>query len=193
MPRAKKKVTSRNSRVSRSKKVSKNNSQRADDKKLKGKPFWVIMRLAASFLFIWPFLDKTFGFGLTTKVANAWINGGSPIAGFLTHGTSGPLAGIFQSMAGSGFVSWLFMLGLLFVGLTMLLGIGMKLGAIVGTAMLFLMYIAALPTENNPFLDEHWFYAFALIASALTHSGNYFGLGKWWSNLKFVKKCKILE
>ncbi len=157
------------------------------------KYFWTVLRISIGFIFLWPFLDKTFGFGISTAAKDAWINGGSPTAGFLLHGTTGPLASIFHSLASSSLVSWLFMLGLLFVGLTMILGIGLKLSAITGTVMLTLMWLAELPITTNPFMDYHWFYAYALIASALTKSGNYFGLGKWWSEFKFVKKCPILE
>jgi len=180
MPRAKKKVMNRRNSA------KKENAPR-------WKYFWTVLRISIGFIFLWPFIDKTFGFGISTSAANAWINGGSPTAGFLLHGTTGPLASIFQSMASSHFVEWLFMLGLLFVGLTMIFGIGLRLSAIVGTVMLTLMWLAELPITTNPFMDYHWFYAYALIASALTKAGNYFGFGKWWTNLKFVKKCPILE
>jgi thiosulfate dehydrogenase [quinone] large subunit len=180
MPRAKKTVK-KNSRV----------PEKSKDPKWKY--FWTVLRISTGFIFLWPFLDKLFGFGISTAPGKAWINGVSPVSGFLVHGTTGPFAGIFQSMANSSLVAWLFMLGLLFVGLTMILGIKMKLGAITGTVMLFLMWLAELPITTNPFLDEHWFFAFALIASTLTHSGDYFGLGKWWKGLKVVKKYPILE
>ncbi len=157
------------------------------------KYFWTVLRVSIGFIFLWGFFDKLFGLGFNTAKANAWIYGGSPTAGFLAHAVQGPFAGIFHAMASSNFVAWIFMLGLLFVGLTMILGIGLKLSAIVGTVMLFLMWAALLLPADNPFMDYHWFFAYALIASALTKAGNYFGLGKWWSRFKFVKKCPILE
>jgi len=160
---------------------------------VKWKYFWTILRISTGFIFLWPFIDKTFGLGISTAAKNAWINGGSPTAGFLLHATQGPFANIFHSLASSSLVSWLFMLGLFFVGITMILGISLRLSAIVGTTMLTLMWLSMLPPSDNPFMDYHWFYAFALIASALTNSGNHFGLGKWWSKLKFVKKNPILK
>lgn len=162
-------------------------------KEPKWKYFWTVLRISVGFIFMWPFLDKLFGFGISTAPGKAWINGVSPVSGFLAHGTTGPFAGIFQSMANSSLVSWLFMLGLLFVGLTMMLGFGLRLSAIVGTAMLLLMWLAELPITANPFLDEHWFFAFALIGSALTNAGDYFGIGRWWKKFRFVRKCPILE
>ena len=181
MPRAKKKVMNRRS------------SAKTNSEKVRWKYFWTVLRISIGFIFLWPFLDKLFGFGISTTAANSWINGGSPTAGFLLHSTTGPFASIFQSMASSHLVEWLFMLGLFFVGITMILGIGLRISAIAGSIMMALMWLSELPIATNPFLDYHWFYAYALIASALTKAGNYFGLGKWWSKLKFVKKCPILE
>ncbi len=157
------------------------------------KYFWAVVRISVGFIFLWAFFDKLFGLSFGTIPAKAWIRGGSPTAGFLAHATQGPFVSIFHSLASSGLVSWLFMLGLLFVGLTMILGIGMRLGAIAGTAMLFFIWLSLLPPSNNPFMDYHWFFAFALIASVITKAGNYCGLGKYWSSLEIVKKYPILE
>src|SRR6478672_9186004 len=50
------------------------------------------LRLALGIEFLWAFLDKTFGLGYATPTARAWINGGSPTKGFLSHVSSGPLS-----------------------------------------------------------------------------------------------------
>jgi thiosulfate dehydrogenase [quinone] large subunit len=60
-------------------------------------------------IFLWAFFDKLLGLGFATKAENAWINGGSPTSGFLLHGTKGPFAEFFQSLAGIPTVDWLFM------------------------------------------------------------------------------------
>ncbi|MEK6895653.1 MAG: hypothetical protein AABX48_03980 [Nanoarchaeota archaeon] len=164
----------------------------AKEKEIKWKPFWVILRLVTGFVFLWAFLDKVFGLGFSTAHSKAWIFGGSPTKGFLSS-TSGIFSGFFHTLASSNFVAWLFMLGLLFIGLTFILGIGMRLGAIAGTAMVFLMWLSLFPSSNNPLIDDHWFYAFAMIASVLNKSGNYFGFGKWWSKINFVKEYPIFE
>jgi thiosulfate dehydrogenase [quinone] large subunit len=162
-------------------------------KEVKWKYFWVVVRVFIGFVFLWAFLDKLFGFGMATAPGKAWINGVSPTAGFLSHATQGPFASIFQSLASSNLVAWLFMIGLFLVGITMILGVLMNLSAITGCVMLFLMWLSLLPPANNPFIDEHWFEAFALIAATITKSGNHFGFGKWWSKRKFVKKMPFFE
>jgi hypothetical protein len=52
--------------------------------------------------------------------------------GFLKFATKGPFAGVFQAMAGNPLVDWLFMLGLLGIGLGLMLGIFMKISTFFG-------------------------------------------------------------
>lgn len=159
------------------------------------KPHFTIglARLALGWIFFWAFLDKTFGLGFATAADNAWLNGGSPTTGFLTNAVRGPFADFFQSLAGIAIIDWIFMLGLFGVGITLLLGIKVKLGSWIGAVMLFLMWLALLPPENNPFMDNHIVYALVLISFSFTHAGHTLGLGKWWSNFSMVKKWKWLE
>lgn len=147
-----------------------------------------ILRMAFGWIFLWAFLDKTFGLGYATERANAWVNGGSPTFGFLNFGTSGPLAGSFQSIAGNVVVDWLFMIGLLGVGLAFTLGIGMRIAAASGAIMMVLMWSAALPVETNPFLDDHIVYAVAMIVLALGGAGRHLGFGRAWRDLPVVQK-----
>ena len=118
------------------------------------------------FIFLWAFIDKVFGLGFATTTDKAWINGGSPTTGFLSNAAKGPFAEIFQSLAGVAVVDWLFMLGLLFTGLTLLLNRYVKWGCIAGSLMMFLMYLALLFPANNPIIDEHIVYILVLLLIA---------------------------
>lgn len=124
------------------------------------------LRFVMSFIFLWAFFDKVFGLGFATTTEKAWIHGGSPTTGFLSFGVKGPFAEFFHSLAGVVVVDWLFMLGLLFVGLTLLLNKYVLWGALAGITMMVSMWLALLFPENNPFIDEHIVYAlvFALLA-----------------------------
>ncbi len=126
-----------------------------------------LLRVVMGFIFLWAFLDKTFGLGFATTAEKAWINGGSPTTGFLSLGVRGPFAEIFHSLAGVAMVDWLFMLGLLFAGLTLLLNKFVKWGCLAGSLMFLLMYLSLLPPENNPIIDEHIVYILVLILVAL--------------------------
>ena len=130
------------------------------------KIIWLKLRLVMGLIFLWAFVDKLFGLGFATTSENAWINGGSPTSGFLMNATRGPLAEFFKGLAGIPTVDWLFMLGLLFVGLTLLLKRFVTWGAMAGSIMLFLMYLAVFPPANNPLLDEHIVYILVLVLLA---------------------------
>ncbi|MDZ7837936.1 MAG: DoxX family membrane protein [Actinomycetota bacterium] len=154
------------------------------------------LRWALGLSFLWPFIDKLFGLGYSTEPANAWIAGGSPTEGFLKFGATGPLAPFYNNIGGSAIVDWLFMLTLLFVGLALILGIGLKLAAIAGSVLMILMWSAVLPKEHNFFLiDEHIIYLLLLllIGFSFTKKEQWAGLGNWWRNTKLVKKAPFLE
>jgi len=145
---------------------------------------WAVARIAIGWIFLWAFLDKTFGWGFATPANKAWLAGGSPTTGFLKGAGDNALGGLFGSLAGQAWVDWLFMAGLLGIGLALVLGIGTRIAAVTGTLMLVLMWAAELPLATNPFLDEHIVYAIVLIGLALAGAGTTLGLG----NLPIVRR-----
>ncbi len=156
------------------------------------------LRLAIGFQFLWAFLDKTFGLGYATPSARAWINGGSPTRGFLSGVSAGPLEGTFHAMAGNAFYDWLFMAGLLGIGVALLLGVAVRVAAASGVLLLTMMYLAVWPLakigngeptgSNNPFVDNHLVSALALIvvATVTAHSAGH--LGRAWADLPLVRR-----
>ena len=155
---------------------------------------WPILRISLGWIFFWAFIDKLFGLGFATTAEQAWLNGGSPTAGFLLHATKGPFASLYQFLAGSNVVEWLFMLGLLLIGLSLIFGIGVKVAGYAGALLMLLMYTAGfMPPEHNPFLDEHLIYVVVLISLTFVKAGRTFGLGQWWVETKLVKRYSFLE
>ena len=142
---------------------------------------------ALGWTFLWPFLDKTFGLGHETASADAWISGGNPTEGFLSH-SAGPFSAIYQSIAGAGVVNVLFMAGLLAIGVALLLGIAMRPACIAGATLLMLMWTASLPPENNLFMDDHIIYALVLIGLAAVGAGKTLGLGERWARTEVVQR-----
>ena len=130
------------------------------------KMIWFKLRLVMGLIFLWAFVDKLFGLGFATKSENSWLNGGSPTSGYLLNATHGPFAEFFKSLAGVAVVDWLFMVGLLFVGLTLLINRFVSWGAIAGGVMMALMWLSAFPPANNPVLDEHIVYILVLVLLA---------------------------
>jgi thiosulfate dehydrogenase (quinone) large subunit len=151
-----------------------------------------VLRIATGFIFLWAFLDKTFGLGFSTPVERAWINGGTPSQGFLgSEAVTGPLQPFFAGIA-SPATDVLFMLGMLGIGLAVMLGIGLRVSAVAGTIIMVLMYLAEWPftagaASTNPVVDYHIIYALSLIVIAATAAGNTLGFGTWWKKLPIVR------
>jgi thiosulfate dehydrogenase [quinone] large subunit len=168
---------------------------------------WAVLRIALGGVFLWAFLDKAFGLGFSTgrdavtgRVEYfsdaAWINGGSPTAGFLGHGlnTTPALTDFYTSLAGHSWVDWSYMLSMLLVGLGLLTGVMTRLAVIGGVAWMAMMYSAgSIWPANNPVLDEHVIYAIALVGIAVANAGTVYGLGRRWQQLGFVQRRSLLR
>jgi thiosulfate dehydrogenase (quinone) large subunit len=162
-----------------------------------------VARFVIGFTFLWAFLDKLFGLGFATPSSRAWINGGTPAQGFI-KGIDGPFHDVFQIVA-NPVGDWLFMAGLLGIGVAMIAGAGLRIAAVAGTLLMLFMFMAEWPAattlvdgnvvsgSTNPIVDSHWHEALLLIISAVTLAGDTWGLGRWWGNLGFVRKHRWLR
>lgn len=182
----------------------------------KPKASWLIglLRIGYGFTWLWAFFDKLFGLGFSTcastteagdKVVTvmcdaAFINGGSPTYGILNFATANSATGeLFTWMAPSApdaqnWVDWLFMIGVLLIGLPFLLGIGVRLSGAGGVIMYLFMYLAiAVLPANNPVLDDHILGAMTMALLIFLNAGVYLGLGNWWQSQEIVKKYPILQ
>ncbi|MFF5342254.1 hypothetical protein ACFY4H_16320 [Streptomyces althioticus] len=162
------------------------------------------LRLLTGFVFLWAFLDKTFGLGYATQSGRGWTDGGSPTEGFLSSVAVGPLESTFHAWAGAAWADWLFMLGLLGVGLALLAGVALWPAAAAGSLMMALMWMAEWPParhlsdgspsmSTNPFADYHLVYAVALLALAGTGAGTVWGLGRLWARVPLVARHRWLR
>jgi thiosulfate dehydrogenase [quinone] large subunit len=158
-----------------------------------------VLRVATGFVFLWAFLDKTFGLHYSTTSAKAWIHGGSPAGGFLKSVDVGPFRSTFHSIAGTWWADWLFMLGMLAVGVACIAGVALRAAAAAGVVIMAMMWFAEFPfaqhtsagapsASTNPLTDYHFIYAAALIVIAATYAGNTWGLGRVWARLPFVSR-----
>jgi len=176
---------------------------------------FAVLRVAMGWTFLWAFLDKAFGLGFATGRnvetgaivfggPDAWVNGGSPTAGVVGFALKGPLKDTIQTVTGyemtqagpqvAAWVDWLYMGTLLAIGVALILGIATKLAAIGGIAWMATFYLTtAIWPEHNPFLDDHIIEIVVLVGVLLANAGRYYGLGKAWQRLAFVKDRRYLH
>ena len=177
-------------------------------------------RISIGFVFLWAFLDKNFGWQYTTPEGQGWMfatGDGSPTFGFLTFGTNpeGQFAGFFNSLGESAgiasadgppalypgsWVNWAFMLSLLAIGISLMVGFMVRIGSIGGAVLLLAMWLAEAPwantidpetgqgSFNNPFMDDHIVYAIVLVMLMLFTAERTFGVGKWWQSTSLVQR-----
>jgi len=112
-------------------------------------------------------------------------------AGYLTHAKSFP--GLFAWFAQpsilpvTNFVNeW----GLTLLGVSLILGIGVRWSAILGAFLMLLYYFPVLdfpyPNEHSYIIDEHIIYAVVLLALGALGAGKVMGLERWvWSKGAF--------
>ena len=172
--------------------------------------YWgAVARILLGFTFLWAFLDKNFGWQFSTAKGQGWMFGagdGDPTFGFLKFGTNpnGPFASVFTGLRPGAapdptyWTNYLFMAGLLGIGVALMSGVFMRIGAISGAVMLMLMYLAEAPwakvidptgasQSNNPLIDDHVIYSVVLIMLMLFGAARVWGLGKIWESQSIVK------
>jgi thiosulfate dehydrogenase [quinone] large subunit len=167
-----------------------------------------VLRVAFGLTFLWAFVDKLIGLGFATGAItnaagaktgidffskDAWLHGGNPTMGFLKFGASGPFKGFYNSIAGEAWVNWAFMLGLLFIGVTLTFGIAIRLGAAAGFVMYLMMWSVALWPANNPVIDDHILGAISMAVLGLTLAGDTWGFGRVWSQQHLVQERPVLR
>jgi thiosulfate dehydrogenase [quinone] large subunit len=163
-----------------------------------------IARILIGFVFFWAFIDKLFALGFSTGKDSktgvvdyfgpkAWINGAHVTEGYLKS-SSGPLGSFFSGRGAQRWTDWVFMIGLAGIGLALMFGIGTKVAAWSGVAMLAMMYTThawpgTVTGATNPFLDEHIVYGVTAVGIVFVElKRQAVGLGSWWRKLPFVQK-----
>jgi len=161
------------------------------------------LRIVLGLTFLWAFLDKLLALGYATGLGQdgstdrfgptAWIHGGSPTLGFLKFGADGPFKGFYNNIAGAAWADWLFMLGLLGIGVALTLGVTMRIATAAGALLYLLMWSVVLPPVNNPVLDDHILGLVAMVVLGLTLAGDTWGAGARWARTTWVGRFPVLR
>ena len=82
----------------------------------------------------------------------------------------------------------------LFVGISLISGIFIRLSSFAGIIFMMSIWLAAMPLGNNPIVDNHLVYALVLVFFIATPEvGKYIGIGNKWQKLGIVEKYPILK
>jgi len=124
-----------------------------------------------------------------TKVINPEWSAAGYLKGAITF------AGFYQWLTGPGIlpaVNFVNEWGLLLLGVSLILGIAVRLSAILGVALMLLYYIPILdfpyPNPNSFLVDQHIIFIFVLLFFASVRAGHIWGLENWCSNLPICSK-----
>ncbi len=105
-----------------------------------------------------------------------------------------------QSPTASGAVEWVWIAGLTAVGLGVALGVGLRIAAGTGSALLVLAWAAGWPMAAVAASGHEssaapaglgglpLVYALVLVVLAVTHAGRTWGLGRGWAALPVVRR-----
>ncbi|OGZ19367.1 MAG: hypothetical protein A2626_02250 [Candidatus Nealsonbacteria bacterium RIFCSPHIGHO2_01_FULL_38_55] len=87
--------------------------------------------------------------------------------------------------------------GLTLLGLSLIFGIFVRLGSILGAVLMLLYYIPILdfpyPNPHSYLVDEHIIYIFVLLLLTSLRAGRVWGLENWCSNLPICSKYPKLR
>ncbi|MEK7508193.1 MAG: DoxX family protein [Patescibacteria group bacterium] len=144
-----------------------------------------LLRISLGWLFFWA--------GITKVLNPAWS-----AAGYLQGAKT--FTGFYKWLASPGMLpltnfvnEW----GLTLLGISLILGIGVRLSSIFGALLMFLYYLPILnfpyPNTHSFLVDEHIVYITALLFLAATRAGRVWGLEKWCSNLPICSKFPRLR
>lgn len=143
------------------------------------------LRVALGWLFFWS--------GITKVLDPAWS-----AAGYLQGAKN--LAGFYHWLAAPTilpFINFLNEWGLTLLGLSLILGLFVRLGAIMGSILMLLYYLPILqfpyPDPHSFLVDQHIIYIAALFVLASVRAGRAWGLEPWCSRLPVCLKFPKLR
>ncbi|MFY9463143.1 MAG: DoxX family protein [Candidatus Sungiibacteriota bacterium] len=144
-----------------------------------------LLRISMGWLFFWA--------GITKILNPAWsavgyLHNAKTFADFYTWLASPAMLPLINFVN-----AW----GLTLLGVSLILGIGVRLSAFFGAALMILYYIPILdfpyPNPRAFIIDEHIIYALALILLAALRAGRIGGLENWCANLPLCAKFPRLR
>ena len=162
------------------------------DNRTAGEYMLALFRIMVGWIFLWPFFDKLFGLGFQTPAGGGWVDGFSP-SSYVMYVTNGIFSELYKTVAGNIVIDAIFMLALLSIGVTLMLGIASKLSTVGTIAFLITMYTLVVPPTDNPLIDYHLILCAGMLATYFLGGFEKLSLYSRWKEFFLVKKLPILE
>ena len=126
------------------------------------------------------------------------LNSGWTAAGYLqTAKTLPALFAWFASPANIGWVNFVNEWGLTLLGISLILGIAVRLSSILGVGLMALYYLPILTFPivgaHGYIVDEHVIYTLVLVFFAVIRAGQYYGLEVWCAKLPICSRFPKLR
>lgn len=145
----------------------------------------LLLRLSTGWLFFYA--------GITKVIDLNWS-----AAGYLMNAKT--FSGLFQWFASPEMLpltNFLNEWGLTLIGLSLILGVFVRVSGVLGALLMLLYYFPVLngayPNAHSFIVDEHIIYAAALLTLAALRAGRVYGLEKWCSNLPICSRSPKLR
>ena len=160
-----------------------------------------LLRIVVGIIFLWAGLDKLLGSG-----PEGWT-----AAGFLGHATGGSLGWPFvaapaadaaaviynpthdlwvslsKNTTALAIINPMVVYGEIGIGISLILGLLTRFGAIMGALMMALFFVAGWAFTNG-IVEEHLTYMVVLLAIAGLGAGKYYGLDQWAASTAFGQR-----
>ena len=139
----------------------------------------ILLRIAMGWLMFYA--------GITKVLDPAWTS-----VGYLRGAKT--FAPLYQWLALPSNIGWVDALntwGLVLLGVSLLLGIGVRFSSTLGAVLMLLYYfpVLAFPRVGHGYIvDEHIIYAIVLLFFAAARAGRTFGLDRWCAGLPICRR-----
>ncbi len=139
----------------------------------------LFVRLSLGFMFLYA--------GLSKVLDSAWTS-----QGYLEHAAG--FSGFYAWLASPSLlpaVDFMNEWGLTLLGVSLILGIFVRISGVLGATLMLLYYLALgfpYPNEHALIVDEHIIYACTLLYLAAIQAGRVYGLDAWCSQLPICKR-----
>ncbi|MBI2482648.1 DoxX family protein [Candidatus Uhrbacteria bacterium] len=145
----------------------------------------VLLRVAMGWMLLYA--------GITKVLDPAWT-----AAGYLRNAHT--FSAFYQWFAQPGNIEWVNALnawGLTLIGIALFVGLGVRVAAPLGAALMLLYYFPVLqfphPNAHSYLVDEHIVYALALLVLAAMGAGRMMGLDAWCARLPLCRRYPRLR